>query len=221
MSWVEGRRNLLRKELAGLEADVALCGRCYGDLPRLSARFDRPDGLPRVLILGERPPRRALEAGERLGLACADSGTRFLRELLDLARLDADDVLLGAACLCRAASPELERVVPMSTSIEECAGHVRELVRLAGPRLIVAAGAGAVRSLRTAFPESAAIAALRFPVSVGRTVDAGGVFVRCVHLPTVRGRSARGEAEQREDWAAIGALWHWIREGEGGPAPGA
>lgn len=216
MSWIERRRTLLRKELAGLESDVATCARCYGDLPRWGVRFERSNGLPRVLLLGERPPRRALEKGERLGLAGADPGTRFLRELLKSAGFTEDDVILGAARLCRATAIDLERVVPTAVCIRECAVHVRELVRLAAPRLLVALGAEAVRSMKAAFPESEAIAGLRFPTSIGTTVDAGGTWVRVAYQTTARARATRPVAAQREDWAAIGRLWEWIRTGEGG-----
>src|SRR5688572_32157842 len=82
MSWVARRRNLLRKELACLEAEIALCQRCYGDTPRWAARFDRPESLPRILILGERPSRVMLENEERLSVESRDPATRFLRELL-------------------------------------------------------------------------------------------------------------------------------------------
>lgn len=219
MSWVQLRRNLLRKELACLESEIALCERCYGDTPRHTARFERPDSLPQVLILGERPPRRILESGERIGPSASDAGTKFLRELLAVAEIREEEVLLGAACLCRPEAGELERVVPTSVCVAECSAHVRELIRLAGPRLLVALGAEAVRSLKAAFPDSPAIASLRFPGAVGRSVDAGGVYVRIVYQTTVRARVTRRPEAQQRDWLEVGALWRWIREGEHGPPP--
>jgi uracil-DNA glycosylase len=220
MSWMNRRRNLLRKELAGLEAEIALCERCYGDSPRLSVRFDRPGLLPRTLILGERPPRRALETEARLSLQGASTGARALSELLAEAGISEDDVLLGSACLCRPQSHALERVVPSSVCIEECAAHVRELVRLTGPRLVLVLGADALRSLQSAFPESAAVAGLRFPVDIGRTVDAGGVRLRVLH--GIGGRPGDRETRDRRsaEWRDVGALWSWIVNGEHGPPPG-
>ncbi len=219
MSWVEQRRNLLRKELSCLETEVALCERCYGDTPRSTTRFERPDALPRVLILGERPPRRLLQSGERLGLECDDPGTRFLRELLAEATIREEETLLGAACLCRPAASEIDRVIPTTVCVTECSVHVRELVRIAGPRLLIALGAEAVRSLKVAFSESTAIQGLRFPGCVGRTVNAGGVYLRVTYQTTSRARVTRPAAAQRLDWQAIGELWRWIVEGEHGPAP--
>jgi uracil-DNA glycosylase len=219
VSWAEARRNLLRKELACLESEVALCERCYGDTPRHTTRFDRPDALPRVLVLTERPPRRFLESEERLALEGDDPGTRFLRELVAEAGIREEDVLLGAACLCRPGVRELERVVSSAVCVAECSTHVRELVRIVAPRLLVALGAEAVRSLKAAFPDSAAIGRIRFPGALGTTVDAGGTFVRIAYQTTARARVTRRADAQRRDWQAVGELWRWILEGEHGPPP--
>ena len=219
MSWVARRRNLLRKELACLEAEIALCQRCYGDSPRWAVRFDRPQSLPRVLILGERPSRKMLEGEERLTMDSADPATRFLRELLQEAQIPAEEALLGAACLCRSTSRELDATIPTPVCVAECALHVRELVRLAGPRLIIPLGAEATRSLKASFPSEPNLQGLRFPAGVGRTIRAGGVLVRIAYQTTSRARVARNEQEQRQDWRSIGDVWTWLKEGEHGPPP--
>jgi len=220
MSWVARRRNLLRKELACLEAEIALCQRCYGDSPRWPVRFDRPESLPRVLILGERPSRKMLEHEERLTIDSADPATRFLRELLQEAQIHPEEILLGAACLCRSTSRDLDATIPTPVCVSECAAHVRELVRLAGPRLIISLGGEAARSLKAAFPAEPNIQGFRFPAAVGRTIRAGGVLLRIAYQTTSRARVARNEQEQRSDWQSIGKLWAWLKEGENGPPPG-
>jgi uracil-DNA glycosylase family 4 len=219
MSWAARRRNLLRKELACLEAEISLCQRCYGDSPRFAARFDRPEELPRILILGERPARTLLEGGVRLGVDCPDSAVRFLRQLLGDAGIRSQDVLLGAACLCRPTSRDLERVVPTSVCVAECAAHVRELVRLVGPRLLITLGAEAARSLKAAFLSEPEIQRIRFPISVGRTIRVGGVVLRIAYQTTARARAVRSAEQQRRDWQAIGEIWRWIQDGETGPPP--
>jgi uracil-DNA glycosylase len=221
MSWVARRRNLLRKELACLEAEIALCQRCYGDTPRLAVRFDRPESLPRILILGERPSHKMLEREERLTIESGDPATRFLRELLQEAQIPFDETLLGTACLCRSASRELDATIPTPVCVSECTLHVRELVRLSGPRLVITLGAEAVRSLRAAFASEPNIQGVRFPRDVGQTIRAGGVLVRIAYQTTARARVARSEVEQRQDWRAIGEVWAWLKEGENGPPPGA
>ena len=219
MSWVARRRNLLRKELACLEAEIALCQRCYGDSPRWAVRFDRPESLPRVLILGERPTRKMLEKEERLTIASADPATSFLRELLQEAHIPTEETLLGSACLCRSSSLDLDKTIPTPVCVSECAAHVRELVRLAGPRLIITLGAEATRSLKAAFVSEPKIGAIRFPGDVGRTMRAGGVLLRIAYQTTPRARVARNEQEQRRDWRSIGELWTWLNDGENGPPP--
>jgi len=220
MSWVARRRNLLRKELACLEAEIALCQRCYGDSPRWAVRFDRPESLPRMLILGERPSRMMLEKEERLTIDSADPATRFLRVLLQEAQIPPEETLLGAACLCRSSSRELDATIPTSVSVAECAAHVHELVRLSGPRLVITLGAEATRSLKLAFAAEPHIQSIRFPASVGQTIRAGGVIVRIAYQTTARARVARNEEAQRRDWRAIGEVWAWMMEGENGPPPG-
>jgi uracil-DNA glycosylase family 4 len=220
MSWAARRRNLLRKELACLEAEIALCQRCYGDTPRWAARFDRPESLPRILILGERPSRVMLENEERLSVESRDPATRFLRELLQEAGIAESETLLGAACLCRSNSRDLDRIIPTRVCVSECAVHVRELVRLAGPRLLVTLGAEAARSLKAAFASEPNVQRIRFPASVGQTIRAGGVIVRVAYQTTARARVTREEEDQRRDWREIGEVWRWLKEGENGPAPG-
>jgi uracil-DNA glycosylase len=210
----------VRQELAGLEADVALCERCFGPERRLAARFARPADRPRVVLLGERPPRSVLQSEDRLGLHNADGGTRFLVELLDVARIPPGQVLLGAAVMCRPAARRLESAVGLATCVGECAVHVRELIRLAEPALVVPLGKAALRSLRLAFPERPALAALRFPESVGRTVDVGSFAVHPLYHVTVRARMRRAAEQQRRDWGALGRTWRDLvsRSAEGAPA---
>lgn len=209
----------MRQELARVEAEVALCRRCFGSEPRCPARFERPPGRGRVLVVGERPPRATLEAEARLGLSGADGTTRFLARLLAEAAIPPGEVMMGAAILCAPRDRELERIVPVPQRIRECSAHVRELVRAVQPRLILPLGAAALRALRAAFPEHTPLARVRFPSGVGRTVVAGGVFFHPLYHPSSRARHARPEREQLRDWRRVGALWAWIASGEAGPVP--
>ena len=170
-------------------------------------------------MIGERPSRAALEAEARLGLSGTDASSRFLARLVKEAEIPRGEVILGAAMLCAPRDRELERLVPVPVRIRECAGHVRELVRAVQPRLIIPLGAAALRSVRTAFPEQAPLARMRFPSAVGRTVVAGAVFFHALYHPSGRARLARPEAEQLRDWRRVGELWAWIAAGEAGPAP--
>lgn len=208
----------MRQELARVEADVALCRRCFGAEPRCPARFARPPGRGRVLVLGERPPRAGLESETRLGLSGSDGTTRFLARLVEAAGIPRGEVVVGAAILCAPRERELDRLVPVPARIRECSAHVRELVRACQPRLILPLGAAALRSVRAAFPEQAALARLRFPSAVGRTAVAGAVFFHPLYHPSARARVARPEEEQLRDWKRVGELWAWIAAGEAGPA---
>ncbi|HET9886084.1 MAG TPA: hypothetical protein VFR10_01135, partial [bacterium] len=113
-----------------------------------------------------------------------------------------------------------DATLPTSVSVAECATHVRELVRLSGPRLLIPLGAEATRSLKTAFASEPHIQSIRFPASVGQTIQAGGVIIRIAYQTTSRARVARNVEAQRRDWRAIGEVWAWLKEGENGPPPG-
>jgi uracil-DNA glycosylase len=209
----------MRRELARLESEIALCERCYGSETRLPARFCRPRHPRRVLLLAERPPREILSSGTRLGPDNEDRATVFLRALLAEAGIPLDAVVVGAASLCRPVSREVEAVVPPSVCVRECAPWVRDLVAAIEPRLIVTLGGRALRGLRWAFRDRPEIRALRFPEDVGATVRAGGTWVHPLYHTTVRARVRRPEREQRLDWRAVGRLWQWIEGGERGSRP--
>lgn len=206
----------MRQELAGLESAVALCERCFGPERRHTVRFARPPLPARVLVLGDRPPRGVLAAEERLGPNTDDPGSRFLAERLKDAGIPPEVVLVGAAVMCRPASRRLEAAVGSATCLRECAGHVRELIRLAAPGLVLPLGKSALRSLRWAFPDEPALAALRFPESVGATHRAAGFLVHPLYHVTPRARLTRPDAEQRRDWRAVGRAWREVLEEETG-----
>ena len=202
----------MRQELCGLESAVALCERCFGPERRMAVRFERPPGPVRVLLLGERPPRAVLQSEERLGLHNDDPGTRFLRERLRDAGIPADAVVLGAAVMCRPASRRLESAVGAGVCVKECAGHVRELVRVVEPQLVVPLGKSALRSLRWAFPEEEELSSLRFPESVGATVRLSRFRVHPLYHVTPRARLCRPDAQQRRDWESLGRAWTELAE---------
>lgn len=208
----------MRQELAGLEAQIALCERCYGPERRHVVRFERPAAPPRLLVLGERPPRSLLAHGERLGLSNGDPGTLFLRDLLREAAIPEEQVLLGAAVMCRAAARSLEAAVPGGVCLKECTEHVRELLRLAEPRVVVPLGRTALRAVRRALADHPEADGLRFPESVGHSVRIGGRWVHPVYHVTLRARVTRSEAQQRRDWREVGKLWDWLGREEGANA---
>ena len=209
----------MRRELARLEVDIALCDRCYGPEPRYPARFERPGPEANVLILGERPPRAMLESQERLGLGQADAGTRFLRELLVEAAIPTEAIAVGASTLCRPVSRDLERAVSATACLRECTAHLRELIRILEPQLILLLGATALRSLRATFPADAVLQGLRFPASVGSSLHAGRVWVHPISPTTTRARVSRPADLQRRDWREVGRFWQWIASGQHGPGP--
>jgi uracil-DNA glycosylase family 4 len=200
----------MRQELAALEADLQLCERCWGPERRTALRYERPPGRPSLLALLERPPRGGLAREERLGLGGGDEAIGFLAAMLAEAGVPEREVLLGACVMCRPQARRLEAAVPVGVCLRECAGHVRELVRLVAPRLVVALGRVALRSLREAFPDEPEVAALRFPESVGRAVRLGPARVVPLYHVTARARLTRPEAAQRKDWRAVGELWREV-----------
>ena len=209
----------MNRELARFEVALALCERCYGPEPRHPVRFERGPSARRLLVLGERPPRAGLEAQERLGLDATDAGTVFLRQMIRIADIPPEDVLLATSTMCRPVSRELERAVPASACLRECAAHVRELLGITRPRLLVLLGATAVRSMRAAFPADRAIRTLRFPASVGVSVPAGGTWIHPLYHTTHRARVSRPADVQRRDWREVGRLYQWIAGGERGRGP--
>lgn len=210
---------LVRQELACLESQLAVCERCYGPERRYPVRFERPANRPRVLVLLERPSRSALGRGGRIGFEQPDAAISFLREMLTVAAIPIESVLLGAVVLCRPSSRSLEAAVPAATCLRECAGHVRELIRLSEPELVLPLGRAALRSLRRVWPDEPGAQGLRFPESVGHPVAIGPHWVHPVYHVTRRARVTRTEPQQREDWAAVGRLWEWVASGAGSVPP--
>ncbi|MAF27382.1 MAG: hypothetical protein CME07_05900 [Gemmatimonadetes bacterium] len=194
--------------LARLESDIAFCERCYGPEKTLPVRFERPAEQPELLILGERPPRRLLERDGRLGTGGPDPGTRFLRNLLEDARIPRTRILMASAMLCRPASRELEAVVPPAACVRACASHVRRLVEAARPPLIVVLGHRAVRSVKACFPKEESLRKLRFPAMVGQAVPLGSAAVVPLYQTTTRARVTRPAEAQKRDWKSIGTLYH-------------
>ena len=201
---------LIRQELAALEADIALCERCWGPERRTPVRFERPGERPGVLVLIERPPRGLLSRQDRLGISAEDAALRFLGEMLREAGIPPEDVQLGSSVSCRPHARRLEAAVPLGVCLRECSGHVRELIRLVGPRLVVPPGRVALRSLREAVREEPEVSALRFPESVGRAARAGCFTVVPLYHVTARARLSRPEPMQRRDWRALGDVWRGL-----------
>jgi uracil-DNA glycosylase family 4 len=196
----------VRQEIAKLEADLALCERCFGPERRFALRLRRPLVAPRVLLLAERPPRSLLSRETRLGLDNQDPSARFLAAVVAEAGIPEDDVLFAAAVMCRPASRRLEAAAG-GACLEQCAVHVRELVRVVEPALIVPLGKAALRSLRFSFPDRPEIADLRFPESVGRTTISDRFAVHPLYHVTPRARLRRREEQQREDWRGLGRVY--------------
>ncbi|MBZ0267597.1 hypothetical protein K8I85_05540, partial [bacterium] len=179
---------------------------------RRQARDDRDQVLAKA--------RSLLARGERLGISNGDPGMVFLRELLREAGIPEDGVLVGAAVMCRAAVRSLEAAVPSGVCLKECTDHVKELLRLADPRLVVPLGRTALRATRRALAEHPEADGLRFPQSVGHSVSIGGRWVHPVYHVTLRARVTRPEARQRRDWREVGKLWQWLLREEDGNGDG-
>lgn len=210
----------LRRELARLEADIGLCDRCFGHEPRWVTRFERPSVGGRILLLSEQAPRALLEAQTRMGLESDDNVSRLVGDLVRQAGLPPEECVMAAAILCHPRSRKLERAVPRSSCLRECSAHVRAIILALRPRLVVPMGRSAVHSLRVAFPANEALGDLRFPSSIGQTIEAGDTCIRPVYLPTRRSRVHRSAEEQQHDWREIGGVWKRITQGAPRSAPG-
>lgn len=200
-------QTLVRQELAALETELALCERCFGPERRASVRFDRPEDDAEIIVLLERPPRASLVRGERLSLRVPDAGMDFLGQMLAEAQLPVTRTLIGTCMMCRPQVRRLETTVPLPVCVEECAGHVAELLRVIRPRLVLTVGRVALRSLRAAWAGRSELAAVRFPESVGLPVVTEDSTVIPLYHVTPRARLARPEVEQRADWRRVGRVW--------------
>ncbi|MEZ5064688.1 MAG: uracil-DNA glycosylase family protein [bacterium] len=198
---------LIRQELAALEATVATCERCFGPERRTGVRFQRPGIAEGLLVLIERSPRQVLAGERRLDLTAEDAALRYLGELLNTAEIPRDVVMIAPCLMCRPHARRLEAAVPVVTAVEECSGHVRELLRICRPRLVVSLGRISLRAVRSALAEEAEAADLRFPEAVGRVIEVAGIAILPLYHVTARARLTRPEEQQARDWRNVGQVW--------------
>jgi len=187
---------------------VAKCSRCYGNsdivvpMPSDAAARDRA----RILIVGEQPHRPTAGKTGLLDYAEADPSVALLTDYLEEAGISRDKIMYVTAVLC---FPEDESLRPDRPTFDEakaCAQHLRRLIDLLQPDLIIPLGHTAVQGMQRTFPEWTELRQFILNYDVGRVIEGPGMVVYPLYLASSTTLEARPESRQRRDWQRIPSI---------------
>jgi uracil-DNA glycosylase family 4 len=187
---------------------VAKCSRCYGNseivvpMPPDATVRDRT----RILIVGEQPHRPTAGQTRLLDYAESDPSVARLTAYLEEAGIARDEVMYVTSVLC---FPEDESLRPERPTFDEakaCAQHMRNLIDLLDPVLIIPLGHTAVQGVQWTFPEWTELRQFILNYDVGRVIEGPGLVVYPLYLASSSTLEARPESRQRRDWQRIPSI---------------
>jgi len=187
---------------------VAKCSKCYGNAeivvptpPDTSVR-DRT----RILIVGEQPHRPTAGKTGLLDYAETDPTVARLTDYLEEAGVAREDVTYVTTVLCFPKDESLRPGRPTFAEAKSCAQHLRRLIDLLEPGLIVPLGHTAVQGMQRTFPEWTELRQFILNYDVGRVIEAPAMVVYPLYLASSSTLEARPESRQRRDWQRIPAI---------------
>lgn len=194
-----GRRDSLNSQTLGMFRRAAACRRC----PRMEGRRRvvgplNGDTGAAIMFVGEAPGRLG---AERHGIPFhGDAAGRNFELLLAQAGFARGEVFITNAVLCNPQTPQGLNSRPSASELAECRPWLRETIELVDPRLVVALGATALRSL--AFLEPHGLVLRR---DAGRSIAWFGRSLAALYHPGGRSLARRPLAVQIRDWLQIAA----------------
>ena len=130
---------LLEHALASLEKKVRVCRACALWEHRTHFVFGEGDPHARLMFVGEAPGFEE----DRAGRPFVGRAGRLLDRMIKAMGFQRDEVFIANVLKCR---PPDNRT-PNAMEIEACKGYLEEQIRIIAPRVIVAMGAPAARTL--------------------------------------------------------------------------
>lgn len=142
---------LKNPEFDALVSRVQACRMC----PRMEGRrrvLGYANGSPdsRVLFVAEAPGRLGAERDGRP--LWGDRAGKNFRRLLRLTGLKRTDIFISNAVLCNPQNKDGNNSPPTTREIRNCAGHMKSLLKIMRPEMVVTLGKKALQSLNEVSP---------------------------------------------------------------------
>jgi len=200
-------------ELERVFRDARECRLCWGDAPRNVPLPDPQNGLVGVdvLFVCERPGRVGTLRSGYVSFDNDDASARFFKELLGVTRIRRERIFITNAVLCHPLTDGYRDAPPRPAELRNCVAFLERQVAATNPRLIVALGGVALRSLQTLFRDCAELQAFTLGRAVGAVVHWQGRAIYPLYHHSMRGRMARPARLQRQDWQEIPCILETLR----------
>jgi len=151
----------------------------------------------RVMFIGEAPGRHG--AGRSGVPFMGDESGRRFEALLLAAGLSRDEVFVTNAVLCNPLQANGNNRRPKASEVKRCLPHLKEQIEAVDPALVVALGEVAPSALNRIEPHALRLRDLPAP-----PVAWLNRHLVALYHPGRRALVHRNEAQQNEDWAALG-----------------
>lgn len=190
----------LRTLYASLCAEAQACARC----PAMAGRrrvLGEGNGGPGALVafVGEAPGRRG--AARTAVPFSGDQSGRNFAALLDAAGLARAEVFVTNAVLCNPQDERGRNRPPSRDELASCRDFLARQLAVVGAPIVAPLGAVALAALAALAPHG-----LRLREAVGVAHPWGGGLLMPLYHPGPRAQLHRPFAQQRADFAALGAL---------------
>jgi len=197
----------VKNKLQTFYRQVASCRTCYGQKEGtlVPPGAPAPDGTP-VLVLGEQPDREHCLAPASNGSGVPDSGRKAVAEFLAAAGVDPTLVMYATVVQCVPQNEALRPGRPTPTEARNCVRHLKELISLVRPRVIVPLGHTSLQSLQMLYDDWTELRRYILNYDVGNVLERKGLAVYPLYHPSPTTLKARPKIRQVRDWQRIPAI---------------
>jgi uracil-DNA glycosylase family 4 len=188
--------------------DLRNCNLCHGangiNVPALDVPGD--GSRIRLMLLGEQPNPKA-ETSRRnrqkpLGL-WEDPALELLRKYVARTGLAREEILYATAVLCLPKDKSRRGKRPSTDEARNCGKHVRGLLDVVRPQLVVTLGHTPLLTLQHTYQGWTELRQYILNYDVGTVLDGRDFAVYPLYFPTDATLKARGERRQMQDWMRI------------------
>jgi uracil-DNA glycosylase family 4 len=197
----------MKKQLTAYYAAVRCCKSCYGDRSSIvvPGSHSKPAAAGvRVLVIGEQPTRDGDFAGDTPDLAT-------LTSFLDKSGIERRDVYYTTAVLCVPEKSELRPGRPTPPEARNCASHLKRLIDLLRPQVIVPLGHTSIHAVQWVFDSWPELRRFILNYDCGTVLERNGVAIYPLYHPSQSTWSARPRSRQLRDWQRIPAILESLR----------
>jgi uracil-DNA glycosylase family 4 len=191
--------------LAKFFQDVGSCPACYGEgnifVPKCSTRSG--DMAPRIFILGEQPEREACLVNGTNGLESPDPTVDRLREMLKIGGVSEADVFYTTSVLCIPKDAAKRGPRPSWVETRNCTGHVRKLLQMMSPKLIIPLGHTSILSVQEIYKDWTELRQYILNYDVGNVLEKDGTAVYPLYHTSEGTLKVRSRERQVRDWKQI------------------